>query len=105
LAAPLSRAITSAAKAVERGEPLDDALADTDWFDAEFRALLKAGQTSGELDAMLERLAERETRRATRLIGRFAALLEPTVILCLVALVGLIALAALLPLIKMKEIL
>ncbi len=92
------------ADCVERGEELSVALDDDLWFDAEFRRLLDIGQAGGDLDVLLARVGRRYERQSSRLIERFAALLEPAVILALAFLVGIVVMAAILPLIRLQEI-
>lgn len=103
--ADLQRQLIEASVRVERGEDLMSAMSDEYWFDAEFRRLLDLGQNTGELDQLLVRLGGRTRRQAERSIGRFAALLEPTVILMLAAMVGVVVLSAILPLTRLQEIL
>lgn len=101
----LSTLVRSAASSVEDGQELDSALSDPVWFNAEFARLIHVGQSSGELDALLARIADRTERETARLIDRFAALVEPAVIIVLAGLVGLVVMAAVLPLIKLQEVL
>lgn len=99
----LRRQIEEAVLRIERGDSIGDALSDPRWFDAQFVALVAAGQASGELDVMLSRLANRESRRAHRLLDRLTSLLEPAVVLMLAVMVGTVAMAAILPLIRLQE--
>lgn len=103
-AAGLRLRLAAAAEQVERGDDLADGLNDPLWFDEEMRRLIQVGQASGELPALLERIGERYERQARRSIDRLAALLEPTVILLLAALVGLVVMGAVLPLIRLQEV-
>ncbi len=101
----LQRAAEEAAERIERGHDVASALADDDWFDAEYRRLVDIGQASGELDTILERLGHRYERQAERLIDRLASLLEPAVILALAVVVGIVVMSAILPLLRLQEIL
>src|SRR5690606_37178217 len=64
VAPSLRPAVIEAARRVERGEVLVDALDDRRYFSEEFSRLLSAAQATGELDRMLARLGERHRRQA-----------------------------------------
>ena len=95
----------SAAKALERGESVQQSLSDDRWFDPELQRLVSIGSSAGELDDMLQRVGERYRRASRRAIDRLAGLLEPAVILALAVGVGVVVMAAILPLIRLREVL
>ena len=103
-AGSLARSLRDAAGAIERGSTLADALRDPVWFDDECRRLVAIGESAGELPDILARLASRTHRAATRSIDRFAALLEPAVILLLASAIGVVVIGAVLPILKLQEV-
>lgn len=100
----LRRELQEAARLIERGSTLADALTDHVWFDAECRRLISIGENAGELSEVLQRLADRAHRAATRAVDRLASMLEPAVILILATLIGVVVMGAVLPIIKLQEI-
>jgi type II secretory pathway component PulF len=103
-AGSLARSLRDAAGAIERGSTLADALRDPVWFDDECRRLVAIGESAGELPDILTRLAHRTHRAAARSIDRFAALLEPAVILLLASAIGVVVIGAVLPILKLQEV-
>jgi len=101
----LREAIEEASRAIEQGQPIDQALRGSDWFDAESRKVIEVAQESGEIGLALERIGERCERDAERLVGRLVSILEPAVIVALAAAIGVVVMAAILPLVRMQEIL
>ena len=65
--------------------------------------MFAVGQQSGRLEDMLDRLAADYDRQVRTLTSRLTAVLEPALILVLVALVGSIALATLLPMLEAAD--
>ena len=65
--------------------------------------MFAVGQQSGRLEEMLDRLAVDYDRQVRTLTTRLTAVLEPALILLLVAIVGTIALATLLPMLEAAE--
>ncbi len=100
----LAASLRSSAGQIERGSSLADALRDPVWFDDECRRLVAIGESAGELPDILTRLAHRTHRAATRSIDRFAALLEPAVILLLASAIGVVVIGAVLPILKLQEV-
>lgn len=96
--------LENAAKSIERGSTLADALTDHVWFDAECRRLISIGENAGELSEVLQRLADRAHRAATRAVDRLTSMLEPAVILALATLIGVVVMGAVLPIIRLQEI-
>ena len=101
----LSVALSDAARRIEQGRSVADALAEPAWFDAELRRLVSVGEAGGELDAVLVRIGERYERQVGRMVERLAALLEPAVIVVLAFFIGTVVMAAVLPLIRLQEVL
>ena len=102
--ASLASALRTAAADIERGASFADSLADGVWFDDECRRLIAIGESAGELPDILSRLAERTYRSAARSIDRFAALLEPAVILLLATAIGFVVIGAVLPILRLQEV-
>jgi len=101
----LSLALSGAARRIEQGSAVADALDEPAWFDAELRRLVSVGEAGGELDAVLVRVGERYERQVARMVERLAALLEPAVIVVLAFFIGTVVMAAVLPLIRLQEVL
>ena len=101
----LSVALSDAARRIEQGSSVAEALDEPAWFDAELRRLVSVGETGGELDAVLVRIGERYERQVARMVERLAALLEPAVIVVLAFFIGTVVMAAVLPLIRLQEVL
>lgn len=101
----LSVALSGAARRIEQGSAVADALDEPAWFDAELRRLVSVGEAGGELDAVLVRVGERYERQVARMVERLAALLEPAVIVVLAFFIGTVVMAAVLPLIRLQEVL
>ena len=100
----LAASLHHAAGKIERGSAFSDALSDPIWFDDECRRLIAIGESAGELPDILFRLADRTHRAASRSIDRFAALLEPAVILLLATAIGFVVIGAVLPILKLQEV-
>tara|TARA_E500000318_G_scaffold14854_4_gene14803 strand:- start:1030 stop:2271 length:1242 start_codon:yes stop_codon:yes gene_type:complete len=99
----LARSLQRSADRIEQGEPVMCLFDDEQWFSAEHRQVMLAGETAGELPRTLARIGELDLRASRRLIDRFASFLEPTAIVLLAALVGTVVMAAVLPLIRLQE--
>jgi type II secretory pathway component PulF len=66
--------------------------------------VFSVGQQSGRLEEMLDRLAADYDKQVATAAQRLTAVLEPLLILALVALVGFIALATILPLLEAADV-
>lgn len=74
-------------------------------FSPSIRQVFLLGQQSGKLDAMLERIGRDYDRQAATLSTRFAAILEPILILNLAVLVGFVLFATVLPILEAGNVL
>ncbi|MDB5324097.1 MAG: ral secretion pathway protein GspF, partial [Phycisphaerales bacterium] len=93
-------ALRACETAVERGQDIAAALADTGAFPRVVVQIFAVGQHSGRLEEMLDRLATDYDRQLATTSQRLTAVLEPLLILLLVILVGFIAFATVLPMLE-----
>ena len=94
----LSRQIHAARDGVAVGRPLHAALPASHAFPAFFIAALKSGETTGQLGAALRHIETYASAQARDRLATALALLEPTILATLTAVVGVIALSFFLPL-------
>ncbi|MDP3069638.1 MAG: type II secretion system F family protein [Opitutaceae bacterium] len=94
----LSRQIHAARDGVAVGRPLHAALPAAHAFPAFFVAALKSGETTGQLGAALHHIETYASAQARDRLATALALLEPTILATLTAVVGVIALSFFLPL-------
>ena len=86
--------------AVEAGSDLAAPLAGSAVFPPLVAQVLAVGQDAGELPTMLEQLREGYDRAVTVATSRFLAVLEPTLVVTLAAVVGFVLYAALVPMLE-----
>ena len=86
------------------GSRLTELMTDSRCFDAVAVRMLGIGEASGELEALLTDLSASYERDVDQATGRFLALLEPSLILVLAAVVGVILFAVLLPILEASNI-
>lgn len=89
--------IAETAREVSTGQPLDGVLWKQGVFPDVFLTTITAGRTAGKLGAFLERLGKLLERETDSTLKRFAALVEPALILALGLLVGFLVLAVMGP--------
>lgn len=89
--------MAEAAREVSTGQPLDGVLWKQGVFPDVFLTTISAGRTAGRLGAFLERLGKLLERETDATLKRFAALVEPALILALGLLVGFLVLAVMGP--------
>ncbi len=99
----LRDALGQLAAAVTGGADVADAVRGSGAFPPMVVQMFAVGQQSGRLEDMLDRLAADYDRQVRTLTARLTAVLEPALILLLVALVGTIALATLLPMLEAAD--
>ncbi len=99
----LRDALGRLAVAVTSGSDVAAAVRDSGAFPPMVVQMFAVGQQSGRLEDMLDRLAADYDRQVRTLTSRLTAVLEPALILLLVALVGSIALATLLPMLEAAD--
>lgn len=94
----LARQIHAARDGVAVGKPLHAALPASHAFPAFFIAALKSGETTGQLGAALRHIETYASAQARDRLATALALLEPSILAMLTAVVGAIALSFFLPL-------
>ena len=99
----LRDALGRLAAAVTTGTDVAEAVRGSGAFPPMVVQMFAVGQQSGRLEDMLDRLAADYDRQVRTLTARLTAVLEPALILLLVALVGTIALATLLPMLEAAD--
>lgn len=97
----VARAVTLAAERVEEGEGVADSFRQHAIFDPLVLRMLAVGESSGQMGESLEQAAQYYDTIIPRAVKRFFSLLEPTLILLMVGIVGLVALAIFLPLLSL----
>jgi general secretion pathway protein F len=96
--AVLARQLLAAREGVAVGRPLYASLPPRHGFPGFLVPALKAGETTGQLALALQHIETYAARRARERLATALALLEPTLLATLTAVVGLIALSFFLPL-------
>jgi type II secretory pathway component PulF len=96
--AVLARQLLAAREGVAVGRPLYASLPRRHAFPGFLVPALKAGETTGQLGPALQHIETYAARRARERLATALALLEPTLLAALTAVVGLIALSFFLPL-------
>lgn len=98
---PLEEALVQAEKDLVAGISLHATLSKQSFFPPQFLALIKVGETSGQLGAMFARLATQYSDEAGQRTAVLGTLIEPLLIVFIGLLVGLILVAMYLPLFNM----
>ncbi len=101
---PLARAGRRANALVREGVSLSRALKDQDAFPPVLIHLIANGEQSGALAPMLERAAQELEREAERRLAWLAALIQPTLIVAMGAIVLVLVLAVMLPIVTMNQL-
>jgi general secretion pathway protein F len=101
---PLVRAARRAASLVREGVSLSRALKEQKTFPPVLIHLLANGEQSGALAPMLERAAQELEREAERRLAWIAALIQPTLIVAMGAIVLVLVLAVMLPIVTMNQL-
>jgi type IV pilus assembly protein PilC len=99
----LQDALSQCEFAITAGRDIAPALASTNAFPPVVIQVFSIGQQSGRLEELLDRLATDYDAQLTQSATRFTAILEPALILFLVAVVGLIGFATMLPLLEAAD--
>ena len=89
---------------VREGVSLSRALKDQDAFPPVLIHLIANGEQSGALAPMLERAAQELEREAERRLAWLAALIQPTLIVAMGAIVLVLVLAVMLPIVTMNQL-
>ena len=103
-ALPLRAAAGAAADLVREGVTLARALKEQRVFPPVLVHLVANGEASGQLASMLERAAGELERESERRLTWFAALLQPTLIVAMGAIVLVLVLAVMLPIVSMNQL-
>jgi general secretion pathway protein F len=101
---PLARAARAAAALVREGVSLSRALKEQRRFPPVLIHLIANGEQSGALAPMLERAAGELERDAERRLAWIAALIQPTLIVMMGAIVLVLVLAVMLPIVTMNQL-
>ena len=101
---PLARAARMASALVREGVSLSRALREQRAFPPVLIHLVANGEQSGALAPMLERAAQELEREAERRLAWIAALIQPTLIVLMGAIVLVLVLAVMLPIVTMNQL-
>ena len=101
---PLARAAQAAGALVREGVSLSRALKEQRAFPPVLMHLIANGEQSGALAPMLERAAAELERDAERRLAWLAALIQPTLIVGMGAIVLVLVLAVMLPIVTMNQL-
>jgi len=101
---PLARAARAAGALVREGVSLSRALKEQKAFPPVLIHLIANGEHSGALAPMLERAAGELEREAERRLAWLAALIQPTLIVVMGAIVLVLVLAVMLPIVTMNQL-
>ena len=101
---PLARAARTASALVREGVSLSRALKEQKAFPPVLIHLIANGEQSGALAPMLERAAAELERDAERRLAWVAALIQPTLIVAMGAIVLVLVLAVMLPIVTMNQL-
>lgn len=99
--AVLIKLVGDARLAVERGEPLSEAMSRGGWVPSLVRRMLKLGETTGAMEKSLESVSEYYDKEVPRAISRMFAILEPALLVVMAGAVLFMAAAVMLPLYEM----
>jgi len=89
--------------AVREGRSASDSLLQGGVADPVFCRVIGVGEESGELSQALQTIGARHMASSARLVQRLAAILEPTVILILAAMIGFVVYAAIIPMLRVTQ--
>ena len=101
---PLARAARTACALVREGVSLSRALKEQKAFPPVLIHLIANGEQSGALAPMLERAAGRARARSRAAARWVAALIQPTLIVVMGAIVLVLVLAVMLPIVTMNQL-
>lgn len=93
----IAAAVAEAEVAVNEGQTMSAALRRYAVFTPMLMRMLVIGEETGSMEKALDHISARFDDEIPRRIKRIMSLLEPTIIICLIALVGTVALAIFLP--------
>jgi len=96
--ASVADAVEGAAHAVQEGQPLAASLGLSPLIPLMFSRMVAVGEQTGALETILDKIADFYDREVDNTVRRFAALIEPVMIIGVGAVVAFVAVAILLPL-------
>ncbi len=102
--AVLSKYIKAAAKSVERGSNLSQALKDVPFFPKSVIQMIQVGEETGKLEDVMSRVAAYHEKEMELITRRIVIMLEPIMILVMAAGVGFVVIAVLLPILGLSSI-
>jgi general secretion pathway protein F len=100
----LEEVVTDAARSVEQGSDLGQALERHRVFPDLAVQMIRVGEKSGDLETLLEKTAQIYDREVESFVATLTALLEPAIILVMAVVVGFIVLAVCLPILEMNQL-
>ncbi len=100
----IARALDEVREGVAGGAPLSRCLARHDFFPATLVTMIASGETSGSLDFSLQSVADYYDKIIPRRIKLIFAVINPVIMLVLIAAVGCVALAVVLPILQLWQV-
>lgn len=97
----LLRDVSKATDAVVAGQPLHKSLEATGFFPKPFLQIVKVGEETGEVATMIEHLTDMYEQDIDCAVDRFAAMVEPLIMLFMGTVVAILVVAMMLPLTKL----
>jgi type IV pilus assembly protein PilC len=96
--------IRDAARSVENGEPLSNAMLNQNVFPILLVRMLQAGEKTGKIDEMMDNIADFYDDEVDTMLAGLTSLLEPLLMVFLGVVIGGIVLCMFLPIFKMGEV-
>ena len=94
---PLKQKLLTVRGAVEKGDTLNNGLAETGLFENMIIQMIRAGEDSGTLDAMVQKVSEYYKMKFDAIIDGLSEAVEPIMLIIIAAMVILLALGIFLP--------
>jgi len=98
------RVIMKSREAVEKGEPLSNAMVEQTVFPIMLVRMLQAGEKTGKVDEMMDSIADFYDDEVQAMLDGLTSLLEPLLMVFLGVIIGGIVLCMFLPIFKMGEV-
>lgn len=99
----MTQALRDAETAVTEGRKMSESLAQHDVVSPLVMRMIIVGEETGRLDSCLQKISERMDDEIPRRIKRLFGILEPMIILTLIAVVGMVAAAIFMPLFSLMS--
>ncbi len=100
----VSNTIESAGKEVEKGNPLNRALAASNVFPHLSIQMIQVGEQSGELESMLTKIADIYESEVEYNLIRMTSLLEPAIMVIMAVVIGFIIYSIAIPIMEMNQL-